>query len=182
MATSNPDSRIRSCILLAFANFCFGWVEGQSLVATTLALPNQQEMGTGCGFGGSVRFLISTIASTVYTAVLSHRLAVTIPDQVTPAILNAGLPQSSVAEFLTNLSSGLPLKNVPGVTTSIILVGTNAYKYACSDAYRTIFFVAIAFCGLGVISTLFLPDLDALMTYEVETALHLRKAGHPGKA
>ncbi|KAK4934571.1 hypothetical protein LTR10_024207 [Elasticomyces elasticus] len=181
MATSNPDSRTRSCILLAFANFCFGWAEGQSLVSTTLALPNQQEMGTGCGFGGSVRFAISTIASVVYSTVLSHRLAVTIPDHVTPAVLKAGLPQSSVAEFLTNLVSGLPLKNVPGIDTSIILAGANAYEYACSDAYRTIFFVAIAFCGVGVIAAFSLPNLDALMTNDVETSLHHRNGDQESK-
>ncbi|KIW76453.1 hypothetical protein Z517_11199 [Fonsecaea pedrosoi CBS 271.37] len=175
MATSDPDSSTRATVLLSFSCFLAGYVEGLSLTITTLALEDQQQMGAGCGFGGSIRFTITTVATTIYTVVLSARLSATIPDQVPPALVSAGLPASSVATFIGSLASGQSLADIPGVTASIIAAGIRAYRSANADAYRTVFLSTIAFTGIGIITTLFLPNTDALMTDEVSTTLHHKK-------
>ncbi|KAL4869733.1 hypothetical protein BDV12DRAFT_184888 [Aspergillus spectabilis] len=70
MATATADSRDRACWLVAFGTFFAGWVEGLSLTTTTLALKDQDELGTGCGFGGSIRFAITTVVSAIYNVII----------------------------------------------------------------------------------------------------------------
>jgi hypothetical protein len=126
---------------------------------------------------GSIRFLISSISATIYTVILSNRLASTIPATVWPAILNAGLPANSTADFIAAFALGTPdaFEKVPGVTPDILAVGTRAYQLASASAYRTVFLSTIAFTGVAIIATLFLPNVDHLLTGDVATTLHDRK-------
>lgn len=79
---------------------------------------------------------ISAILSAVYTTILSSRLSQTVPNQVPSALVKAGLPTSSVADFLTALTSGSAkaMEAIRGISPSIIAAGTAAYKEASSDA------------------------------------------------
>lgn len=176
VATCTPDTRARAAALVAFGIFFVGWTEGLAITIVTLAAKNQSELGTASGVAGSIRFLISSIASTVYSVVLSNRLAETIAAQVPPALVEAGLPSTSVAEFISALSAGAAtLEAVPGVTEQIVAVGTRVYQVANADAYRTVFLTNIAFSSVAVICTLLLPEVDHLMTEHVATKLHSRK-------
>lgn len=119
---------------------------------------------------------ISAVLSAVYSAILSTRLSETIPNQVPSALVNAGLPASSVADFLTALTSGsaTALEAVKGISPSIIAAGSAAYKVASSDGYRTVFLSTIAINGIGIILTFFVPnpDLDAPEMNNVSAPIH----------
>ena len=123
-----------------------------------------------------MRMGISAVLSAVYSAILSTRLSETIPNQVPSALVNAGLPSSSVADFLTALTSGsaTALQTIKGISPSIIAAGTAAYKEASSDAYRTVFLSTIAINGIGIILTFFVPnpDLDAPEMTDVSAPIH----------
>jgi len=62
-------------------------------------------------------------------------------------------------------------EKVPGITPSIIQIGTSAYQHASADAYRTVFFSNIAFSGVAIICSLLLPNVDHLLTSQVATTL-----------
>jgi hypothetical protein len=160
--------------------FATGWNETLAIATITISLDNQQDIGSAGGVAGGMRMGISAILSAVYTTILTSRLSETIPAQVPPALVNAGLPASSVADFLTAFTSGsaTALEAVQGVTTAIIEAGTIAYKEASSDAYRTVFLSTIAINGIGVILTFFVPDpdLNAPEMTDVSAPLH-GKAG-----
>ena len=104
------------------------------------------DIGSAGGVAGGMRMGISAVLSAVYTAILSSRLTETIPNQVPAALIQAGLPASSVADFLTALTSGSAqaMEAIRGISPSIIAAGTAAYKEASSDAYRTVFLSTIA--------------------------------------
>ncbi|KAF2737378.1 MFS general substrate transporter [Polyplosphaeria fusca] len=173
MASCGVGTQVRASCLLSFGIFFVGWGEGLAITIVTLAAKDQFALGTASGLAGSIRFLISSIASTVYTVILSNRLAQTIPAQVPPAVINAGLPASSVADFIAAFSVGAAaFEKVPGVTQEIMAVGTAAYQHANADAYRTIFFSNIAFSGVAIICSLLLPNVDHLLTGTVATTLH----------
>ncbi|KIX06727.1 uncharacterized protein Z518_04703 [Rhinocladiella mackenziei CBS 650.93] len=175
MATCTPDTKTRACVLLSLSVFLAGYVEGLSLTTTTLVLPDQQQMGSGCGFGGTIRFTITTIATAIYSVVLTDRLSVTVPREVASAVESAGLPPSTVADFIAAFSTGNGLQEIPDTTPSIIQKVFRAYQIANADAYRMVFYTTIAFCGAGIISALFLPNVDDLMTGEVATRLYEKK-------
>jgi hypothetical protein len=114
-----------------------------------LAAKDQYALGSASGVAGSIRFLISSIAATVYSVILSNRLTSTISSQVPPALLSAGLPASSIPTFIS------------------------------ADAYRTVFLSNIAFSGVAIICSLLLPNVDHLLTGQVATTLHQgRDEGH----
>jgi hypothetical protein len=87
--------------------------------------------------------------------------------------MGAGLPASSVTGYMTALAAGnaTALKAIPGINSNILAIGARAYKEANADAYRYVFYSTIAFSGVGVILTFFIPNIDHLLTGEVSATL-----------
>jgi hypothetical protein len=131
-------------------------------------------IGTAGGVAGSVRGAISSILIAVYTSVLTNRLTTTISTEVPAAVVKAGLPSTSVAQFIGAFSIGTPaaFKAVPGITDQILAVGTRAYKVANADAFATVYLTTIAFSVIAVILTFFAPNTDELMSGKVAATLH----------
>lgn len=174
IATSTPDSHVRSSALVAVGSFMAGWGEGTAITVVTLLAPDQAQLGSASGVAGSIRFLISSIASTVYNVVLSNRLAEEIPAQVPKALIDAGLPEGSVAGFIDGMTTG-SFEGVAGLTDAIMAIGSRAYQVANMDAYRTVFLTNIAFSGVAIICAVLLPNVDVFMTNQVATTLHRGK-------
>lgn len=154
-----------------------GYNEALVLPICGICIKDQQEIGTAIGFAGSARSAISTVASTVYTVVLTARAGTTIPAIVPPALVEAGLPESSVADYMTAVAGGgseAALSAIKGVTPAIEAAGALAYRIAYMDAYRTIFYVSLAFGGLAILVTFLVPNIDDLMSDSVAATLQGR--------
>ncbi|KAG7137010.1 Trichothecene efflux pump TRI12 like protein [Verticillium longisporum] len=171
IASCGPDTPVRATVLVSLGVFFIGWTEGTAITIVTLCAPDQAHLGSASGIAGSIRFLISSIAASVYNVVLSNRLAREIPAQVPPAVIAAGLPASSVADFLAGFTTG-SFEGVAGLTQDVLAVGTAAYKQANADAYQTVFFTNIAFSGVAIICALLMPNVDKHLTDRVTTTLH----------
>lgn len=176
VAVATPNTKNLACALVFIGCFFVGWVENVCLSLTTIALDDQNEIGTGAGVAGSVRAAISTISQTVYVVVLSNRLTTTISTQVPAALVAAGLPVTSVTQFIAAISVGTPaaFAAVPGISSEITVAGLAAYKTANADAYRTVFLTTIAFSGLALVLSFFVPNVEDRMTDDVAAALHGR--------
>jgi Fungal trichothecene efflux pump (TRI12) len=176
VATCTPDTRTRACGLVAAGSFCIAWTESLAVTALTLTTPDQSELGTAGGIGGSIRFLITSISTTVYNVVLANRQAVEVPKRVTAAVMASGLPASSVASFIKALAVGpTAFAKIPGITPGIIAAGAHAYKEANSASFQTVFLTTIAFSCVALITTLFLPNFNALMSDDVAATLGKEK-------
>lgn len=174
-ATSTPDSKGRAAAFVALGTFWNGWAESLAITVVTITVWDQNKLGSASGLAGSIRFFITSIAATVYNVVLTNRLGETVPSQVPPAVVEAGLPESSVVDFMTALTTGAGFDAVKGVSDSIVAAGLRAYKEANAEAYRTIFFVSIAFSVIALICSLCLPDIDAMLSGKVAQTLHRGK-------
>ncbi|CAK7221714.1 hypothetical protein SEUCBS140593_004659 [Sporothrix eucalyptigena] len=177
-ASCTPNTPTRAIVLMFLGSMFIGWLEVVSSTYSSLLVKDQRELGTAIGFAGSFRSTLSTICSTVYTVILSNRLTVNIASMIPPAVIDAGLPSSSVAGFITTLTGGntTSLDLVPGVSPSIIAAGSKAYQLASAASYRTVFYSTIAFSAVGIIFSIFLPNIDHLLTSQVSTTLHSGKA------
>jgi hypothetical protein len=171
-ATSTPDSLGRAATFVALGTFFIGWAESLAISMVTILARDQTKLGSASGVAGSIRFFIACIASTIYNVVLTNRLAETVPAQVPPALIEAGLPSSSVAAFLAALTVGTPFSDIPGVNDTIVEAGVRANKWANADAYRTVFYVSIAFSGIALICALLLPNVDNMLSGQVASTLH----------
>lgn len=154
--------------------FFIGWNETVCLANATIILHDQQEIGVAGGVAGSIRGGISAISISVYSTVLNNRLAETVPNQVTPVVTDAGLPSSSVTEFLAAIGVGTPeaFATVDGATERIITIGIAAYQQASVDAFRTVYFTVIAFAGIGIVLCFFASNTEKLMLDSVAATLH----------
>jgi hypothetical protein len=173
-ATVKPDNKATQISLIYIGCVFIGWNESICLSNAAILVHDQREIGIAGGLAGSVRSIISSILQAVYISIFTNRLEATIPNEVPSALINAGLPASSVAGFLQAITAGTSdaFNAVPGASSSIIAVGLSAYKQANADAYRTVYLSTIAFSAVAVILTWWAPNTDHLMTGKVAATLH----------
>jgi len=176
VACATVDNKNTVIGLLFVGCFFVGWVESVGLAMSGILIDDQSEIGTGVGIAGTVRSAVSTIAATIYVVILTNRLGTTIPAQVPPALIDAGLPASSVASFIGAMTTG-SFEGIQGLTPQITEIGVAAYKNASAAAYRTVFLSTIAFSGVALVLSFFCPSVDDRMTSMVATTLHKGKHG-----
>ena len=145
----------------AFATLgCFGlgYVEILAATAATFVIKNQKQTGTPNGIFGSIQSAGGVLATTVYLVILTNRMTTNAEDMIVPALLKAGLPESSPKDFLTALNSGVAsaIEAVPGVTKKIISAGSEALVAAYTDAFQKFFLANIAFGALSVLAAVML--------------------------
>ncbi|OBT54401.1 hypothetical protein VE04_10332 [Pseudogymnoascus sp. 24MN13] len=172
-------ARSRPPGLLVTGCFFIGWNESVTLVFAGMCITDQKEIGTAVGLAGSVRSAISTLATTIYTVVLSNRLSSTIATRVVPAALDDGLPADSLTDLLASPAArgdgSAMVGVVPGATQAIVDVTREAYKQAAVAAFKTVFLTSLAFTGVGMVVSLWAPNVAPLMTDQVAVLILKRK-------
>lgn len=143
-----------STALATLGTFGVGYIEILAATAATFVIQNQKQMGTPNGIFGSIRSAGGVLAVTIYLTILLNTVASNEKKLVVPAVLKAGLPETSLSEFLTALNAGTAaaLGRVPGITKEIISVGSEELVTSYIDAFRKVFLTSIAFGGLSVIA------------------------------
>lgn len=180
MSTVNLNNKTAMCTLLFLANFTMGWNEINGATNSTIVIRTQQEIGSAYGVGSAMRFAITAVASVAYGTTLRGRLATNIPKYLVPAIVDAGLPESSVPAFLTALQAGTAtaFAQVPGISTEIIEAGILGNKYAYIYSFRTVYLISLIFSVLGGIAALFTPNAEKNLNTGVAALLRADKI-HP---
>ncbi|KAF2403745.1 MFS general substrate transporter [Trichodelitschia bisporula] len=173
-ASGTPDNKNTTMTLIALGCFFIGWNESICLTNTTILVKDQRDIGVAGGLAGSIRSGMCAVLTAIYVAVYSNRLTAEIADQVPSAVLKAGLPQSSLTDYMTALGAGTAsaASAIPGLTSQVIAVGARAYKQASSDAYSTVYLSTIAFSVVGFILTFFAPNTEELMSGQVAATLN----------
>ncbi|KAL2844095.1 siderophore iron transporter [Aspergillus pseudoustus] len=182
-AASTINGEVLPTVLLAVGTFFLGCVEAQTFTLPGLYIQNQDDIGAAVGVAGSFRSVISTTASTIFVAILNNRLASTVPSAVTPAVLRAGLPESSVPDLLTALppDTAATVEDVVGMTPAIQTIAVEAFKTGSLSAYRTVFYSTIFCTVFGILCSIFMPRVDHLMTNEVSVRLDNAREGPVAK-
>lgn len=177
VAASTPESKTLTIGLLIPGTFFIGWLEALTFTLPGMYIQAQEEIGVAVGVAGSVRSTLSTIASTIYVAILTNRLATTVPAAVVPAVVLAGIPKSSIPSLLAALELQTPaaFSDVQGLTPRIEEIAVTAYKQGSMRAYRTVFLASLAFSGIGVLLSLFVPSIDSRMTDSIAVKIHKGK-------
>ncbi|KAK1053729.1 hypothetical protein LTR33_014310, partial [Friedmanniomyces endolithicus] len=113
-----------------------------------------------------------TVGAAVLAAVYNAKVEVVLPEEVTTAALNAGLPSSSVPAFLTALTGGntTALSSIPGATSAVIEVASAAAKHAYVESFHYGWYTALPFAIIALLSVFLLDGkkIKAQMTWLVE--------------
>ena len=95
------------------------------------------DLGVSGGLAGVARYGGGSVATSVFTTVLSNTQSSKMASLVHAAATGAGLPQSSMDALLKALPLGTSaLADVPGITEAVIAAATAAYHQSYAAGIR----------------------------------------------
>jgi len=185
MVSIQPGQQAKGVGLMFMACYMVGIVETCSLALAPLALPSE-DIGAALGALGSIRSAGASVATAIYVTILDNKLTQFVPEYVTPAALNAGLPKTSLTQLFTALTAG-NLTTVPGITPQIEAAVGAADAMAGADAFRYVWYAVAAFACVAVIASCLTVNYGDHLTDKVERKLHGKTVegtghGHDEKA
>jgi hypothetical protein len=108
----------------------FGWAQYESIGFTQLGV-HQSDLGLSGGLAGVARYAGGSLATAIYTSVLTNtqtaRAAATVPQ----AAIEAGLSSSAASQLLAAFPLGASaLQAIDGVNDEILAAATTAYRWS----------------------------------------------------
>ena len=170
LAASNAGTEKRTTAFLLVGTIGAGYIENLTL-SSTAYLWDPADIGLVTGVLGAIRTGISAIATSMYSSILNTESAKYIPQYVTPAAIDAGLPESSLTALFAGITLG-DFSAVPDITPDIIAVVGDAVKHAYSLAFRTVFLCTLPFGVMLLIAAVLSPNVEKYLTNEVARKLH----------
>jgi len=180
LATIQPGDNISSLAFAGVAGIGFGAPLILIIAGVQLSVPHHL-IATATATTTCSRAVAVAVFTAVATAAMNSRLDKYIPTYTAKAALEAGLPKSSLTEFITALTSEdtAALQKVAGVSSHIIEAGTMALKQAYADGIRVVYIIAAPFGVVAIIACIFLGDLKSVMNYGVDAPVEDLHAKHP---
>lgn len=172
-----PDGYAVFITLGVLATFVIGWVDNIAFPGVTL-LYESQDIGLATGVLGSIRAVGGAVAQTVYVSILTNKVSTFLPQYVTPAATQAGLPQSSLPALFAGITAG-NFSAVPGITPEIIAAAGGATQKAYLESFRYVFYATIPFGVLLIIFSALSPNFEKYLSMNV--AKRLQGMGGEGK-
>lgn len=105
-------------VLGVFACASIGFVDNITFPGVTLVI-EPQDIGLASGVLGSIRACGGAIAQALYVSLLQNKLALYLPEYVTPAALSAGVPSTSLPALFDANAIG-NFSSVPNINPELI--------------------------------------------------------------
>jgi len=175
LASTTQHTQNRSIALSIVGTFFAGFVEVIPIISIPFTLA-PEDIGLGIGVMGALRGSAGAIATAVYVSILTNRNTSLSAKLIPKAVLGAGLPASSLPDLFAALAlqSTEALAKVPGYNAAVGAALGLAQMNAFSGAIKTVFLASISFGCCGIIATLFVKNIDHLLTNEVARKMHGR--------
>lgn len=139
-------------------------------VSNTMVSPR----GVAIGAISTFRLLGGAIATAIYSSIVDNQFATRLPDQLRQAVSDANFDMDNLRALVqaAAVNSVSAYAKVPGITSQIIEAARFAVKQAYIRAFRVVYYTALGFACLAILSALCISDIDpAKKTYE--KAVHL---------
>jgi MFS family permease len=190
MVTVSRKSMGQGIALSFLSCFAIGWLEVVTMLIVQYLVPDKDLGVAFCkyhlshaklfltipGITSANRAIVGSVFTSIFVAILSNKLPGQMQEKLVPAVLDAGLPESSLPDLfaaVTNASQDA-LKAVPEMNTDRLLVANNAISDSYSGAYAYIYYTALALGIVAVLASLCLRDFDRYLTDHVSRRIHTR--------
>ena len=170
MVSLKPGQETNGIALMFMACLSVGIIETCSLALAPLACASE-DLGAALGALGSIRSGGASVATAIYSTILSNKLGIYVPEFVTPAALSAGLPSSSLADLYTNLSAGT-LSQTPGINENITAAVMSADASAAAESFQYVWYAVIAFAVLATGASCLTINYGEYLTDDVARKMH----------
>ncbi|OAL40510.1 hypothetical protein AYO20_00246 [Fonsecaea nubica] len=174
-ALSQVDRHKKSeAIAFAFlAGFPLGLLDSGLTVIVQLDV-DDVDLGMAYAILSAVRTVSGAIFQAVFIAILTSKSKAAIAATVPEAVLQAGLPQTSLPQLFAAVEAQSPtaLAAVPGMTPRIQAVLTSTIADAYSTAFAYVYYAAVAVGATAIIASLFLKDYDQFLTGHIPRQIY----------
>lgn len=114
-----------------------------------------------------------SIATTIYTVVLSNNLKSHLGINIATALAKAGLPLADIPAVTEALATQNTTNPAFGLANLAQLeAGIYAVKVSYADAFRLVYLVSIAFGGLGILCAFWTKNFGHLMIRKLDVKLN----------
>lgn len=136
LALITPYNKAMIITFVALCQLSYGWAAYLSVTFTQLGVP-QEMLGISGGLAGTARYAGGAVAAACYSSAISNGIAKRGAELIPRAALDAGLPESSLAQVVAAAGQGATaLSKIPGVNQEVIEAVRTAYKYAAAFGLR----------------------------------------------
>lgn len=193
MANITTDNVAQSIVFSIISSMMIGWMEIITLPGAPLMV-EPEFIGVANGASYTFRGLLSALAVSIYVTIVSafaeflgvvyrvlmffqlnNQLTKNAANILGPALVNAGLPASSVVSYITDLLAGnLPaLESVGGYNAGITAATAGATTEVFIKSYQTIYLTSLSFGGVSILAALALDgkEFDSRLTPEIARRL-----------
>ncbi|KAK5163112.1 uncharacterized protein LTR77_010896 [Saxophila tyrrhenica] len=139
-------------------------------------------LSTATGLGFSARAIGGAFGSAVLDAIINGKLSSTLNDKIADAAVGAGLPKSSVGQFLEAMAAGEGVEDVPGATRGVVGAAAEASEWAYARAYNLAWWSIVPFVVIAIVAVACLKGVAELMTERVEGSVEKAAPAEEGKA
>lgn len=174
-ASLTPDNLNSGIAFTMIGPFFVGVIEVCALALAPLFC-RPVDIGLASGLLASIRSAGGSIAVAVYSSILSNRLATTVPANIGPAAIAAGLPAEKVPA-LTAAVIGNKLASFPGLTQPIQAAVTAVVPTAYAQAFKTVYLASLGFGGIAIVGCLLSKDATTHLTDKVHRKMHGKATG-----
>ncbi|KAI1756854.1 fungal trichothecene efflux pump [Xylaria castorea] len=170
LAALTPSSKSTGIALTLIGPFFVGVIELTALAIAPLFC-KPKDIGLASGLLASIRSAGGSVAVTVYSTILSNRLKFTVPHNIGPVAIAAGLPEDQVPALASAVLGG-SLAKFPGLTDSVLKAVSSVLPTAYSQAFQTVYLASFGFGAIAIVGCLFAKDARNLLTDKVERKMH----------
>jgi hypothetical protein len=121
-----------------------------------------------------MRTILGSIFTAVFVAIYTNKIPGKMNEIVVPALTDAGLPASSIAQVLkvaANADQALLVK-IPGMTTPILKVVNESVATAYGQSYAYVYYTAVALGVVSILAAASLRDFDHYLTDHVSRQVY----------
>jgi len=173
MAAMKPSMLAGVLTLTTLMGLSIGFVQLIGIVMITLNCPDK-DLGVAVGLNGTARTTGGSIATAIYSTILTNKVKDNLPGNVAKAVLPLGFPVTSLKPLILALVSGSPeaVTKVPDITLPVLGAAGDAVKLTYYQGFKLVYLVAIAFGVVATVCAAFTRDIDHLLTNVVAVKLH----------
>ena len=173
LAALTPSTLNMGIAFTMLGPFFVGFIELASLALAPLFC-NASDIGLASGLLASIRSAGGSVAVAVYTTILSNRLASTIPNNIGPVAVEAGLPSDEISALSKAIRTGTWAK-FPGLTPAISQAVARVLPEAYSQAFKTVYLASLGFGAIAIVGSLLSKDAKKHLTNKVERKMQTKK-------
>ncbi|KAJ9621393.1 uncharacterized protein PV06_04796 [Exophiala oligosperma] len=162
LSTVGIDDKAKA-IALVFLMSCFINQPLYMLFSmVSLNLEDQADIGVAVGALSTFRLLGGAVATAIYSSIVDNQFKAKLPSQLTKAIAGLNFDQANLKALMAAAAANTAAAyaKVPGITKQVIAASQHAVKLAYVQAFQVVFYTALGFAVLALVSALLVSNID----------------------